>query len=28
MELPGEVVRARLDGLGLEPGHGPTLTFD
>ena len=28
MELPGEVVRARLEGLGLEPGHGPTLTFD
>ena len=28
MELPPEVVRARLDGLGLEPGTGPTLSFD
>ena len=28
MELPGEVVRARLTGLGLEAGRGPTLTFD
>ncbi|WP_299446886.1 ATP-dependent DNA helicase [uncultured Phycicoccus sp.] len=28
MELPAEIVRARLDGLGLEAGTGPTLTFD
>jgi ATP-dependent DNA helicase DinG len=28
MELPGEVVQARLKGLGLEAGRGPTLTFD
>ncbi len=28
MELPPDVVRARLDGLGLEAGRGPTLTFD
>jgi ATP-dependent DNA helicase DinG len=28
MELPPEVVWARLDGLGLEAGRGPTLTFD
>jgi ATP-dependent DNA helicase DinG len=28
MELPGEVVEARLGGLGLEAGRGPTLTFD
>ncbi|HMM93724.1 ATP-dependent DNA helicase [Phycicoccus sp.] len=28
MELPREVVEARLSGLGLEPGRGPTLTFD
>ena len=28
MELPREVVAARLAGLGLEAGRGPTLTFD
>jgi ATP-dependent DNA helicase DinG len=28
MELPREVVEARLAGLGLEAGRGPTLTFD
>ena len=28
MELTVEVVAARLDGLGLEPGTGGTLTFD
>ncbi|MEO6789441.1 MAG: ATP-dependent DNA helicase [Ornithinibacter sp.] len=28
MELPGEAVSARLAGLGLAPGSGPTLTFD
>jgi ATP-dependent DNA helicase DinG len=28
MELPPEVVAARLTGLGLEAGTGPTLTFD
>lgn len=28
MELPREVVEARLTGLGLEAGRGPTLTFD
>ncbi len=28
MELPPEVVAARLGGLGLEAGAGPTLTFD
>ncbi|WP_307812654.1 ATP-dependent DNA helicase [Phycicoccus sp. CSK15P-2] len=27
MELAPDVVSARLDGLGLEPGQGPTLTF-
>ncbi|MGG5260472.1 ATP-dependent DNA helicase [Phycicoccus avicenniae] len=28
MELPREAVEARLTGLGLEAGRGPTLTFD
>jgi len=28
MELPVEAVSARLGGLGLEAGAGPTLTFD
>jgi ATP-dependent DNA helicase DinG len=28
MELPEEAVSARLAGLGLEAGTGPTLTFD
>ncbi len=28
MELPVEAVSARLGGLGLEAGTGPTLTFD
>ena len=28
MELPVEAVSARLAGLGLEAGNGPTLTFD
>ncbi|GGL26492.1 ATP-dependent DNA helicase [Phycicoccus endophyticus] len=28
MELPLDVVRARLDGLGLQAGTGPTLTFE
>jgi ATP-dependent DNA helicase DinG len=28
MELPVEAVSARLAGLGLEAGSGPTLTFD
>ncbi|MGB7819560.1 MAG: ATP-dependent DNA helicase, partial [Ornithinibacter sp.] len=27
MELAAEVVSARLSGLGLEAGNGPTLTF-
>ena len=28
MELPRDIVQARLDGLGLEAGRGPTLTFE
>ena len=28
MELPTEVLAARLAGLGLEAGKGATLTFD
>jgi ATP-dependent DNA helicase DinG len=28
MELPVDAVTARLAGLGLEAGSGPTLTFD
>ena len=27
MELPVEAVSARLEGLGLRAGTGPTLTF-